>query len=217
MNGRVSRRLAWLCTAVAFVLAGSAYGAVFTNGSFEAGSIDPGVFTTLGTGSTTITGWTVRSAGIDYIGTYWVAQDGARSVDLSATAAGGVEQTFDTETGVHYTVTFYFAGNPTGCGAAVKGMDVGATGNPSQHYTFDVTGHTQASMGWRKETYAFVAAGTSTTLFFQSTENSGCGPAVDNVSMVTHPVPALSPAIGAVLALLIAMLALPALGRRAAV
>jgi choice-of-anchor C domain-containing protein len=217
MRGSVSRRLFWLCPAVALVLVGSAYGAAFTNGSFEAGSINPGVFTALGTGSTTITGWTVRSAGVDYIGTYWVAQDGARSVDLSATAAGGIEQTFDTETGVHYTVTFYFAGNPTGCGSVVKGMDVGATGNPTAHYTFDVTGHSTVSMGWQQETYTFVAAGTSTTLFFQSTENSGCGPAVDNVSMITHPVPVLSPAMGAVLALLIAMLALPALRRRPAV
>jgi choice-of-anchor C domain-containing protein len=219
MKGRVSRRMYWLCSAGALVLAGSAYGAAFTNGSFESASVAPGSFIQLNSGDTSITGWTVRPASIDYIGTYWVSEDGVRSLDLSGSAAGGIEQAFDTIPGSVYSVTFYLAGNPNStCDAfPVKGLDVGATGNPTQHFTFDVTGHTTSSMGWELETYTFFAAGASTTLFFQSTTASGCGPALDNVSVtVVPPVPALSPATVATLALLVAVVAWFAVGRRSA-
>ncbi len=204
-----------MCALVALALHGSAHAAPFTNGSFETGPA-PGSFINLAAGNTGITGWTVRPSNIDYIGTYWTAEDGARSLDLSGGAPGGIEQTFDTVPGMAYTVTFFLAGNME-CGSTVKGLDVGATGNPSAHYTFDTTGHTVSAMGWQQQTYAFTAAGTSTTLYFQSTEPSACGPALDNVSVVQiEPIPALSAAGVAAAVLFLATLGWIALARRAA-
>src|SRR5271169_382428 len=97
--------IAWPCTA-----------APFQNGSFENGSVDPdGSFVTLAVGSMQITGWTVVAGNIDYIGAYWVASNGARSLDLVGNQnVGGVAQTFDTISGATYQVSFDMAGNPAG-------------------------------------------------------------------------------------------------------
>src|SRR5437867_11795365 len=75
-----------------------------TNGSFESASINPGAsFITLNAGDTAITGWTVIGANIDYIGAYWNASNGTRSLDLDGYgAAGGVQQTFRTTPGSQY-------------------------------------------------------------------------------------------------------------------
>jgi choice-of-anchor C domain-containing protein len=217
MKARVCRWLVPLCAAGTLALPGTVHGAAFTNGSFETGPAPPpGLFIGLGAGDTSITGWTVRPVNIEYIGSYWTAEDGARSLDLSGATAGGIEQTFDTTPGRTYIVTFYLAGNPT-CAPFVKHLDVGATGSSTAHYTFDVTGHDISSMGWHQESYNFVATGTSTTLFFQSQDFSTCGPALDNVSVaVVPPIPTLSPGAGAVLALLLAALGWMALAPRSA-
>ena len=50
--------------AVVLGTASVAQAATITNGSFETGP-NPGGFTTLGTGNTAITGWTVASGSID--------------------------------------------------------------------------------------------------------------------------------------------------------
>src|SRR5258708_31625129 len=65
-------------------LAGSTF--AFTgasNGSFETGTFDAQAFDTLSAGSTAITDWTVDSGTIDWIGTYWTASNGSRSIDLN--------------------------------------------------------------------------------------------------------------------------------------
>jgi len=174
------------------------------------------LFISLGAGDTSITGWTVRPFNIEYIGSYWPAADGARSLDLSGGTAGGIEQTFDTTPGTKYIVTFYLAGNPT-CPPIVKHLDLGATGNSTAQYTFDVTGYSVSSMGWQQESYTFVATGPTTTLFFQSQDFSTCGPALDNVSVAeVPPIPTLSRSAGAVLALLLAALGWMALAGRSA-
>jgi hypothetical protein len=93
----------------------SAQAASFTNGSFELGS-DPGSFSTVFQGDgATITGWLVggpSGASVDYIGSYWEAADGTRSIDLSGTSNypdgpikwGEISQTFDTISGQALTV-----------------------------------------------------------------------------------------------------------------
>ena len=203
MERRISSWPVALCSAVAWMIAGALAAAPFTNGSFEVGPTPlPGSFINLGSGNTSIVGWTVLAANIDYVGTYWTAEDGTRSLDLSGTAAGGIAQTFDTIPGTRYEVTFYLAGNPE-CAPTVKTLVVSATGNASATYTFDTTGRSVSSMGWQVESYSFIAAGTSTTLSFQSQVATACGPALDNVSVTAVPaVPALSPALVAVLALI---------------
>jgi choice-of-anchor C domain-containing protein len=218
MARRVSGWLVGVCAVGALVATGSAFGAAFTNGSFETGSPVPsGTFVTLTAVDTSVTGWTVSSGSIDYIDTgFWQAEDGVRSLDMSGNGPGRIEQTFDTEFGRRYTVQFYLGAN-TSCGSSTKGLDVGATGNPTFHYTFPIDSHTPTSMGWQLETYTFIATGASTTLFFLSTESSPCGPALDNVSVTAvPPIPALAPATAAVLALLLVTLGSIALARRTA-
>jgi choice-of-anchor C domain-containing protein len=166
--------------ALSLGLAGSAVAASLnSNGSFENGTA-PGVFTTLFAGDTTnLTDWTVVSGSVDYIGTYWQASEGSRSLDMSGDNAGAVSQTLATVAGHTYTVNFDLAGNPDG-GPVVNtlGVDVGGV---STNYTFDTTGHSRPAMGWETQTYEFTATSPSTTLTFTSMDNTFFGPALDNV------------------------------------
>src|SRR5258708_18344011 len=165
--------------AVIGLAAAPAFAAAITNGSFETGT-DPGVFTTLFAGdSTSIPGWTVTSGSVDYIGTYWTASNGSRSLDMSGNGAGAISQTLSTVAGHTYTVTFDMAGNPDGS-PAIKTLNVDAGGLPSL-YSFDVTGHDKTNMGWEPQTFNFTATGTSTNLTFTSTVDTPFGPALDNV------------------------------------
>ncbi len=218
MQRRNSIWLTALAAAAALAGAGPALGAAFTNGSFETGPSFSGGFTNLGTGTTTITGWTVTSGNIDYIGNYWTAEDGSRSLDMNGNQPGAIAQTFDTVLGRQYTVTFWIAGNPD-CGPTIKHLQVTATGNSTGYYTFDISSHSTTSMGWTAVTYTFVATGASTTLTFQSTDTgSSCGPALDNVSIAEVPtIPALSGSTATAFALLLAALGWMAIARRTTV
>ena len=65
-------------------LAGSTFAfAGATNGSFETGTFDAQAFDTLSAGSTAITDWTVDSGSVDWVGSYWTASVGSRSIDLT--------------------------------------------------------------------------------------------------------------------------------------
>lgn len=158
----------------------------FTNGSFEGGP-NPGTsWTTLGAGSTHISGWTVTSGNIDYMGTAWQSSDGTRSLDLSGSGVGAISQAFTTVAGRSYTVTFDLAGNPgygTGTGTKQVTVSVNNSANTSQTFSFDTTGHTLTNMGWVNKSFTFTASGTSTTLTFTSLTASVYGPALDNVKV----------------------------------
>jgi choice-of-anchor C domain-containing protein len=186
-------RLLFLSIAAALALAPPVTTSnLIVNGSFEQSSINPGSFKDVPAGSTAISGWTVTLKHIDYIGGLWVASDGKRSLDLegsvcntrsSTDCLGGVEQTFATVAGHDYNVSFDLAGNLYS-GPKVKTIKVSAAGK-SQTFTFDITGHNTAKMGWKTEQWTFTATSTSTTLEFDSADNvpnvSGWGPALDNV------------------------------------
>src|SRR5690349_5839128 len=96
-----------LGTAAALVGTSAVLAASVANGSFENGTPpDPGVgYTTVNSGdSTTITNWTVSQGSVDYIGSYWHASNGARSIDLSGNEAGVLSQNLTTYAGHNYTV-----------------------------------------------------------------------------------------------------------------
>jgi choice-of-anchor C domain-containing protein len=184
------------------VLAAVAGAAPFTNGSFESGP-NPGTsFISLGTGVALTPGW-ITTGPIDYIGPYWQAANGTRSVDLNQTSPGGVSQTFDTVTGLVYRVVFNLAGNPDG-GPTVKTLQAAATGNAAQSYSFDTTGATLSNMRWSTQEYRFTATGTSTTLGFTSTTAGSYGPAIDNVQVQPLPEPGTWMLVGLGLITLIA-------------
>jgi choice-of-anchor C domain-containing protein len=160
-----------------------------TNGSFETGTyVDGGSgFEQLNTGDTSITGWTVDAGSVDWIRTYWPAQDGSMSIDMSGADAGTISQTLATTIGNTYTVSFFLSGNPAGP-PTVKTLDVSATGGATASYTYDVTGNDLTNMNWTPETYTFLATSASTTLSFVSTTAGPTGPAIDNV-VITETVP----------------------------
>ena len=148
------------------------FAAPFQNGSFE---INGGAQAVLSTGDTSMTGWVVTGDSIDLLQTPptgWQPSDGNFSLDLDGNDPGGVQQTFDTINGVHYTVTFDMAGNYAG-GSSIKTMRVQASGTPYQDFTFDSSVSSQNNMGWTTHTYSFTANGPSTTLSFTSLSISG--------------------------------------------
>lgn len=161
--------------------------ALITNGSFESNTggactQTPQGYADISAGATCITGWTVTSGTIDLVSTFWNAEDGSFSLDLSGVNDGSIAQTFATQTGVRYNVTFWLAGNVIS--PPVKTLQVSAAGQ-SNNYSFDDTGKSNSNMGWLQETFSFTATGTSSTLEFLSTDNpsGNAGPTLDNVTV----------------------------------
>lgn len=160
-----------------------------SNGSFELGAYSGAPFDPLGAGSTQITGWTVDTGSVDWVGSYWVAADGSRSVDLNGDGPAALSQGIATTIGNTYSVSFALSGNPV-CEPTVKTLTVGASGADAQVFTFDIAaaGNTPSDMKWEPRTYSFVATSATTTLTFTSTTSGVCGPALDNI-VVTETVP----------------------------
>ena len=168
----------------------SAAGPTIVNGSFETGT-DPGVFTQLSAVNSSITGWTVSSGTVDYIGTYWQAADGVRSLDLSGSVAGAVQQVFATTVGTSYRVTFSMSGNPAGV-AGTKTMTASTGGTPIA-FSYEVgAGNTLVDMKWANKSLLFTATAATTTLTFTSTTSGVYGPALDKVRVQLAAVKAFS-------------------------
>lgn len=165
------------------LFAAGANAAVIVNGSFELGD-DPGAYTTLTAGSTAITGWNVGGFGVDYVGSYWQAAEGVRSVDLSGSNAGSVWQSFATDPGTTYTVNFSLSGNPD-AGAGNKISVISISGSLPSVQIYEVTAaNSRENMNWQDYSYTFTAFASTSTLTFASAEYSPFGPALDNVSIL---------------------------------
>ncbi|MFN2527090.1 MAG: choice-of-anchor C family protein [Candidatus Baltobacteraceae bacterium] len=175
---------------------------LLVNGGFENGP-DPGVSRALYAGSGEVTGWMV-TAPVDYIGTFWQASEGRRSIDLDGTPGPGtIAQTFRTTPGQNYRVAFDMAANTDGP-PRIKRMSVSVAG-VVREFDFDMNGHSKASMGWVRHDLIFTASSVSTTLAFSSLDRRGNwnGAALDNVSVTPSaqgqaplppvPVPANTP------------------------
>lgn len=169
-------------------LPAAANATAFSNGSFEKGTA-PGSFSTVNAGESGIDSWDVVSGSVDYIGNYWQAGAGERSIDLNGNGIGAIAQTFDTIFGMKYVVDFLMAGNPDGT-PTLKGLDVAATGNATSQYSFLTSGNDKNAMGWVSKRYTFVATGTSTTLSFTSLDQGSFGTALDGVNVAAVPEPA---------------------------
>jgi len=210
------KRLSILCTA-ALLLAitiANAQAAFFVNGSFESATVDPNNsafgFVEFNAGDTSIIGWIVDRDNIDYIGSYWQASNGARSIDLDGLRPGSISQTFDTVIGSTYQVGFDLAGNPDGP-PTIKRLQVSA-GNDSAIFQFDITGIGGCSpgcggqsMGYQHHSFFFTATAPTSTLRFSSLSppDGAFGPALDNVTIALAPVP--EPSLSALLCIGILM------------
>jgi choice-of-anchor C domain-containing protein len=177
-----------LAAVAILAMASTANANLILNGSFEQGTA-PGIYTTLGTDSPNITNWTIGGS-IDYIGSFWQAADGNRSLDLNGfQAAGSVSQGFTTVAGQSYHVEFYMAGNPTG-GTALKALTASG-GADTEVFTFITTGYSTGNMGWTLKSFDFTATGSNTILTFASFNDptGSWGAALDKVSVNAVPEP----------------------------
>jgi choice-of-anchor C domain-containing protein len=191
------------------------------NGSFEQGITtipdNPG-FVTVQTGDTTsITDWTVTAGTVDYIGSYWTASQGVRSIDMTGTPGNGTMAStqFLTTVGATYEIFFDMSGNFVDGQGTTRSMQVSVTGGPSitdysNVFTFtEPAGWSVTNMGWQTMGFTFTALTSETTLSFQALGNDTyCGPALDNVRGSLVPIP------GALLLLGAGLVRLTAYGRR---
>lgn len=188
--------------ALGAVPAGAAPATVVTNGSFEMGgyqsstnsSGSPLGYEMIPSGSTDITGWTAStldgsssSDAVDWVNSYWTAEDGTMSIDLNGNAPGEISQTLTTSPGLTYNVTFWLSGNFDSLANMTRTATVDACAiacSPAQSYTFNwFPDWSHANMGWTEETYTFTATSNSTTLTFSGDPNTQAwGPVIDNVS-----------------------------------
>ena len=175
---------------LALAASASVASAQLTNGSFESATVNPGSgFTTHSAGSTDITGWTVYRANIDYIGGFWPASDGARSLDMNGDQGfGGIYQAVTLGAGSLYRLQFDQSSNGTSSSTirVYYAPSIGDLANPSAltqafNWTFPVGG---TGMGWQTQTWDFTAGFASGVLAFESASGGTAnGPALDNVRL----------------------------------
>src|ERR1043166_4376364 len=165
-------------------------GQTVLNGSFETGATPPfgGAFVPA-PNSTAISGWTVQSGSIDYMGNdTWQAAAGSRSLDMSGHDAGTITQNISGFTpGRQYRLSFYMAGNNDGVSRIFQLR--ANIGSVTQTFAFDATGFTYSNMGWSLRTMDFTATDTTMALTFTSLDSGNAGPALDNVSISTASEP----------------------------
>ncbi len=184
---------------------------LLTNGSFEQGNPQWnqwGWQSMFPPDSFTIPGWMVTAGSVDYVGSYWQAAHGQRTVDLNGlNAQGTIQQSFSTVPGVRYLVTFALAGNPD---PIVWGdmspprlttvrswVSDGATVFAFADFDYVINTVTRSAMGWIYQSWTFTALSNTTTLGFTSLDSYAhpvlgisFGPALDDVSVVAIPEPA---------------------------
>ena len=174
---------------------------VILNPSFEDGAY-PGGFTTVGGGDPGLLNWDVLGHSIDYIGSYWQASDGSRSVDLNGNGQGGVSQLVSGFTvGGQYKLSFDLSGNPDDL-PIVKNVRLSITGQTDQLYSFDTTSHDKTNMGWEPHSFTFYATATDLAITFMSEDPAFWGAALDNISIQETPEPATYALMGVGLAAL---------------
>ena len=182
--------------AVVAATAQSASAATILNGSFEDTSPD-GVFDTLAAGDGDIANWTIDSGTVDFIGSYWEADDGTNSIDMTGVSIGTISQLITGLTsGVKYMITFAMSGNPDN-GPGSKFMTVNAGGETGIYEYVVGALNSHAMMKWEDFQFFFTAGSTSELLTFAAVAENACcfGPALDNVSISAVPLPASAPLI----------------------
>ena len=192
--------------AVVAATAQSASAATILNGSFEDTS-PVGGFDTLVAGAGDIANWTINSGTVDFIGSYWQADDGTNSIDMTGVSIGTISQLITGLTsGVKYMITFAMSGNPDN-GPGSKFMTVNAGGETGTYEYVVGALNSHSMMKWEDFQFFFTAGGTSELLTFAAVADNACcfGPALDNVSIAAVPLPASAPLILGALGALVAL------------
>jgi choice-of-anchor C domain-containing protein len=170
-------------------------GNIVRNGSFETPA---GADLSVYIAPNSFEGWVVSSGSIDIVRA-WQDVDGEQTLDLAGYAPGVIYQDLCTVPGASYRLSFALAGNPSpGDPPTVKTMEVWWGDQLIDSPTFDITGHTGASMGWITPTYALEAISSTTRLLFKDAYpgDSLGGPALDAIVVLADPAlptPTLTP------------------------
>lgn len=208
-NLRFSASVCGALLAVSTMASPGAAANLLTNGSFEAPNVPADVY--LGSGSTTITGWTVAllpgttpgtqisfQDNAAYCGLGVCASDGTQLLDLTGVVGRGggvVSDGFATVAGATYDVSFdvgaFFVRNQGSFGNAtvvltIDGVEVGSFTN-----TMSLTG---PGSDWQRFSYSFLGTGNAMTVgLFASlaTTSSNLGVGLDNVVVEQRSAPAV--------------------------
>jgi len=146
-----------------------------------------------------IDGWIVLQTGaligalVEIDNTAFVCHSGSQCSDMASTGAVNVYlQTFATQPGNTYQLSFWEAANPD-CSSSTISVSITASLFDSNGVllatgTFPFTGGdsltSPTNMGWTLQTFSFVATTVETTLLFTgTTQFSSCGPVLDDVSV----------------------------------
>jgi choice-of-anchor C domain-containing protein len=156
------------------------------NGGFESPQVD-GNWATYYAGNG-LTGWTINYGSIDLVHEGWQSHLGDQSIDLAGDSPSKISQTINTaDLGATYTLSFWLAGNPYTPAKGVKGLNVYWDGALIKSTSFDTTYTSFENMGWTLVTISGLKATKTTTeiAFEQGTsDNSACGVALDDISVV---------------------------------
>jgi len=190
--------------------------AFVTPAKFSSGKGDVLLGTTIATGSTALTDWTVTKGKVGYVENFisgptginsWQPAAGNYSIELFT--GDDITQTINTTAGSEYALTFWYAGNPSAGGATINGANVSSAkfvdggvdipGN-NQAIQFSTATNSRSNMGWTEATYEFTATSPQTIISFfgQGLPSSAPGKdsvisgevALDNISVTAVPEPA---------------------------
>jgi len=176
-----------LCVVVFFFSGRVVAANLIANGSFEEGDFSGVEFDNVGPGETVITSWEIGGAGVDWHTANPDPFDGNFGVDLNLGGGGlpdtgTLSQTFPTEAGEIYVLTFFFSGPGNFVGwPSPRQVNVDVAG-VSQ--VFSVPSTSTESLVWEQKQLVFTATGPSETLMFSSVDGTGFwGPFLDSVSV----------------------------------
>jgi len=177
---RAACGLAAIGSLLVFCRTSTAQPDLVTNGGFEVPAIGvPNAIITVG--NTGMTGWNIGGAsGIDIVRSLWQPAAGYQSVSLNWTSPCTIVQTLSTTPGACYTLSFRIAAENPATDGTIRSVRVRWGGATVLDTTFNPTGHTNASMGWRLESVSVMGHG-SDELRFESTTPGAYGPALDDV------------------------------------
>jgi choice-of-anchor C domain-containing protein len=184
MRSPLSRTLAAALLVAGLVAAQVSWADLLVNGNFEQGPSIPSLnpIFAVAPGGDALSGWSVVNGAINIVtDNYWVPLSGHRSVVLSSSGPGAIEQAFATAPGAVYRLTFWLSGEPFSS-PTIKHLRLTA-GASAQDQSYDVTDAWHWDMAWSQRTFDFTATGSTTTLRLAALDGTQWGPALDSMSV----------------------------------